>query len=210
MSVAQKKRTNVKKTIKLFIQNVWKLHELSKTIILNKNSQFILLFWQFFCRISNIKTKLSTIFHFITDEQNENFNQKMKQYLRVYVNYQQNDWSDWLSMIKYVSNALNFISIKLSSFFVNYKFKFRMSFKSIKMNDTARKRILKRKIISFHIKMKKIQLFAKEHFDQSWKKQNTQTRTEKKSQNINLKIKFDCWQKTSKLNDWSKNWMTNS
>jgi cation transporter-like permease len=38
-----------------------------------------------------IKAKLSTAFHLETNKQSEIFNQKMKRYLRAYVNHQQDD-----------------------------------------------------------------------------------------------------------------------
>jgi hypothetical protein len=41
-----------------------------------------------------IKTKLFTTFHSETDEQSEIFNQKMKRYLRIYINHQQDDEAD--------------------------------------------------------------------------------------------------------------------
>jgi hypothetical protein len=43
------------------------------------------------CKILRIKTKLFTIFYSKTNNQSENFNQKIKRYLRVYVNHQEND-----------------------------------------------------------------------------------------------------------------------
>ena len=87
--------------------------------------------------------------------------------MRVYVNYQQNNWSEWFSMIEYVFDALNLIFTKLSSFFVNYRFESRVNFELIKINDTTRKKILKQKTTNIHTDMKKIWLFAKKHFDQT-------------------------------------------
>ena len=40
-------------------------------------------------RILGIKTKLSTVFHLQTDEQTEQMNQELKQYLRFFVDYRQ-------------------------------------------------------------------------------------------------------------------------
>jgi hypothetical protein len=80
--------TTIEKTIKLFIQHVWKLHELFITMISDRESQFISLVWDTICKMFKIKTKLFTAFHSKTDEQSEIFNQKMKRYLRVYVNHQ--------------------------------------------------------------------------------------------------------------------------
>jgi hypothetical protein len=78
----------VEETAKLLIQHVWKLHELSTTMISNKESQFISLIWDIICKMSRIKTKLFIAFHSKTNNQSEIFNQKMKRYLRAYVNHQ--------------------------------------------------------------------------------------------------------------------------
>jgi hypothetical protein len=80
--------TTIEKTIKLFIQHVWKLHELFITMIFDKESQFISLVWDTICKMLKIKAKLFTTFYSKTDKQSEIFNQKMKRYLRVYVNHQ--------------------------------------------------------------------------------------------------------------------------
>jgi hypothetical protein len=84
----------VEETTKLFIQHVWKLHELSKTMISNKESHFISLIWNIVCKMLRIKTKLFITFHSKTNDQSEIFNQKMKKYLREYVNHQHNNWID--------------------------------------------------------------------------------------------------------------------
>ena len=113
---AEKERTKIDETMKMLIDHVWKLHELSKTIIFDRDPQFVSLIWTALCKILSIKTKLSTAFHSEIDEQSEKFNQKMKRYFRVYINYQQNDWSSWLSMIKYASNASTSTSSTMSPF----------------------------------------------------------------------------------------------
>jgi hypothetical protein len=132
----------IEKTIKLFIQHVWKLHELLITMIFDRESQFISLVWDTICKMLKIKTKLFTAFHSQTNEQSEIFNQEMKRYLRAYVNHQQNDWIDWLSMIEYVSNVFISITTQVFSFLVNYDFESRMSFDHTSLKEnTNRKRI---------------------------------------------------------------------
>ena len=159
----EKNETNAEKIAKLFVRNVWKLHDLFTIIISNRNSQFVSFTWNTLCKILNIKIKFSIVFHSKIDDQNEISNQKMKRYLRTYVNYQQNDWFDWFSMIEYVSNVFVFASIKLFSFFVNYDFESRMNFESMKIKNTTRKRIFDQKTKNIHINMKKIWFFAKDH-----------------------------------------------
>jgi hypothetical protein len=89
-----KEDINAKKTTLLLINYVWKLHELSNTITLNRESQFIFSIWKIVCQILKINVKLFIVFHLKTDDQSEIVNQEMKWYLRSYYNYQQNDWSE--------------------------------------------------------------------------------------------------------------------
>jgi hypothetical protein len=90
---AEENETFAEKTAKLLINHVWKLHELSSTIMSNRESQFISLVWKNVCETLKINVKLSTTFHSKTDDQSEIANQKMKRYLRNYCTYQQDDWS---------------------------------------------------------------------------------------------------------------------
>jgi hypothetical protein len=60
--------TTAEETTKLFIQHVWKLHELLTTMISNRDSQFIFLVWDTICRMLRIKTKLFIAFYSKTNE----------------------------------------------------------------------------------------------------------------------------------------------
>jgi hypothetical protein len=162
---AEEDDTFAEKTTKLLIKHVWKLHELSSTIISDRESQFISFVWKIVYETLKINVKLSTTFHSKTDDQSEIANQKMKRYLRSYCNYQQNDWSKWLFMTKFVSNAVTFAFIELSIFMTNYEFESRMSFNSLdtKTNDrlSDKERILTQKTTTIAEKMKDIWDFIK-------------------------------------------------
>ncbi len=147
----------VEKTIKLLIQHVWKLHELSTTMIFDKESQFISLIWDIVCKMLRIKTKLFIAFHSKTNDQSEIFNQKIKEYFRVYVNHQQNDWADWLFMTKYVFNTSIFVITQIFSFLINYEFDSRMNFDfSSSEKNTVKKRIQRSRKEEIVFNMKKI------------------------------------------------------
>jgi hypothetical protein len=49
--------------------------------------------------------KLSMAFHPQTDRESEQVNQEIEQYLRIYGNFQQNDWAFLLPIIKFAHNA---------------------------------------------------------------------------------------------------------
>jgi hypothetical protein len=164
--------TTTEKTTKLFIQHVWKLHELLITMIFDRDSQFIFLIWDIICKMLKIKAKLFIAFHSKTNEQNEIFNQKMKRYLRVYVNHQQNDWTNWLFMTKYAFNAFISIIIQMSSFLANYEFESRMNFDQMKFDENiAKNRVNKFRKKEIVFIMKNIWKFAKKHMKKSQQSQ---------------------------------------
>ncbi len=160
---AAEEGTNAEEIARLLINHVWKLHELSSTIVSDRESQFISLVWKAICRTLKIDVKLSIAFHSETDDQSEIANQKMERYLRIYCNYQQDDWSDWLSMIEFVFNAAISASTELSAFMTNYGFESRMSFDSSEEDSSksARERVLCRKRSNITEKMKDIWDFTK-------------------------------------------------
>jgi len=56
-------KTSVEGLARLFRDNIWKLHRLSKSIILDRGSQFAAgIIWEL-NRMLEIKSKLSTVFH---------------------------------------------------------------------------------------------------------------------------------------------------
>jgi hypothetical protein len=119
-----------------------------------------------------IKAKLFIAFHSKTDEQSEIFNQKMQRYLRVYVNHQQDDWTDWLFMTEYAFNAFISTITQMFSFLVNYEFESRMSFDHVEFAENTIKnrmnRFRRRKIV---FTMKSIWKFAKKHMKKSQQSQ---------------------------------------
>jgi hypothetical protein len=156
-------KTNAEEIARLLINHVWKLHELSNTIISNRESQFISLVWKSICETLKIDVKLSIAFHSKTDDQSEIANQKMKRYLRNYCNYQQDDWFEWLSTIEFASNVVIFVSTELFVFRTNYDFESRMSFDfSTDIQESVRERILTRKNSNIIDKMRNIWNFTKQ------------------------------------------------
>ena len=72
----------------------------------------------------------------------------MEKHFRTFVNYQQNDWVDKLSIAKFAANNNNFSSTRLSLFFASRGLHPRISFDVVDLSDTiTRKRINKKKAI---------------------------------------------------------------
>ena len=79
---------------RLFRDNVWRLHELPESVVLDRGPQFAAELIKKLNRILGIKTKLSTTFHLQTDGQTEGMNQELEQYLQFFVDYKQKDWPE--------------------------------------------------------------------------------------------------------------------
>ena len=75
-----------------------------------------------------IETKLSTAYHLQTDGQTERTNQELEQYLKMYVNHRQNNWSEWLAIAKFAFNNKVHTVIKMSPFKTNYGRELRIGF----------------------------------------------------------------------------------
>jgi len=76
-------------------------------------------------------------------------NQKLEQYLRIFTNYRQEQWPDWLEIAEFTYNNKAYSSIKTLLFKTNYGQDPRMEF------ETKRKGKYKR-VEKFVIKMKEI------------------------------------------------------
>ena len=65
----------------MYINQIYQIYELSDFIVSDQKSQFIFAFWNEFCRILEIKLKLSTAHHTQIDDQTEIVNQHIQQQL---------------------------------------------------------------------------------------------------------------------------------
>ena len=79
------------KTVNIFYQHVWKLHELLDNLISNWKAQFISKFWKLLCKWLKIQINLFIASHLKTDNQIKHVNVIMKHYFWAFVNYLQND-----------------------------------------------------------------------------------------------------------------------
>ena len=68
---------------------MWKLHRLPESIISDWEPQFAIGIMQELNKILGIESKLLTVFYPQTDEQIERVNQKLEQYLRMFIDHRQ-------------------------------------------------------------------------------------------------------------------------
>ena len=126
--VAITEKTTAEGLARLFRDNVWKLHGLPESVILDRGLQFVAGLTKELNKMLGIETKLSTAYYPQTDEQIERTNQELEQYLRIYVNYRQKNWSEWLATAEFAFNNKVHTVTKSSLFQVNYGRELRIGF----------------------------------------------------------------------------------
>ena len=118
--VATTEKTTAEGLARLFRDNVWKLHGLPESVISDKGPQFVVGLTRELNKMLGIETKLSTAYHPETDGQTKRTNQELEQYLRMYVNHRQNNWSEWLARAEFIFNNKVHTATKMLLFQVNY------------------------------------------------------------------------------------------
>ncbi|RMZ78500.1 hypothetical protein DV736_g6691, partial [Chaetothyriales sp. CBS 134916] len=101
---------------------VFKRYGFPLSIVSDRGSLFISLYWTTFCYYLRIKRKLSTAFHPQTDGQTERMNQQLECYIRCYLNDEQSNWTSLLSAAEFAINSSYNSTIKSIPFRVAYNF----------------------------------------------------------------------------------------
>ena len=70
----------------LYLQHIWKLHELPRSTLSNQTSQFITKFMHKLYRLLGITILSSTAYHPQSDGQTQCVNQELKQYICIFIN----------------------------------------------------------------------------------------------------------------------------
>jgi len=126
--VTMTEKITVEGLARLFRDNVWKLHGLPESVISDRGPQFVAGLMRELNKMLGIETKLSTAYYLQTDRQMKRKNQELEQYLRMYINHRQNNWSEWLAMAEFAFNNKVHTIIKSSPFKINYGREPRMGF----------------------------------------------------------------------------------
>ena len=124
----------------LFLRYVFTKHGTPSNIISDRGKHFTSGFWISLCEILGIKGNLSTAYHPKTDGQTERVNQILEQYLRIYINYQQDDWAHLLPLAEFAYNNTAHSATQVTPFFVNKGFhpKLKVSLTLVTLEDAYR------------------------------------------------------------------------
>ena len=119
--IPYKEASNAEDLAYTFIKYVVANHGMPEEIISDRDKLFTSKFWKSLMAQLGTKQKMSTAFHPQTDGQTERANQTMEQYLRAYVNYEQDNWVGLLPLAQFVCND-SISSLGETPFYANYGF----------------------------------------------------------------------------------------
>ena len=105
---------------RLFFDKIFKHHGIPDLLVSDRGTQFTSRFSKALCPLIGIEQKLSTRFHPQTDGQTERINAVLEQYLRGYINYQQRNWVELLTIAEFLYNNTISATTGITPFFALY------------------------------------------------------------------------------------------
>jgi transposase InsO family protein len=118
--IPTKETMNAPQLAHLLLTHIITNHGMPKYITSDRDKLFTSKFWKSLADLMGIDHRLSTAYHPQTNGQTERTNQTIEQYLRHYINYEQNDWSHFLPMAQFAYNNAIHSTTQETPFFTNY------------------------------------------------------------------------------------------
>jgi len=122
MFISFKKTTTASVLMYIILQELINNHRLSKKFITDRDKLFTSKFWETLTAELEINHKMLTAYHSQTDKQSKQMNQMIKMYLRHYVNRNQNNWVQLLSMTQFAYNNTQNETTEETPFQANYEY----------------------------------------------------------------------------------------
>jgi len=103
----------------LFVLHVFSKHGFPSHVTSNRGSEFVSNFFRSLGTALEMQLHFTSGYHPEGDGQTEHMNQTLEQYLHVYYNYQQDNWSELLSLAEFAYNNAPSATTGVSPFFAN-------------------------------------------------------------------------------------------
>lgn len=103
----------------LFVLHVFSKHGIPSHVTSDRGSEFVSHFFRSLGTVLNMRLHFTSGYHPEGDGQTERVNQTLEQYLRIYCNYQQDNWSSLLPIAEFAYNNAPNETTGTSPFFAN-------------------------------------------------------------------------------------------
>src|SRR3979490_1734083 len=104
---------------KLFVLHVFSKHGVPSHVTSDRGSKFVSHFFRSLGKALDMHLHFTSGYHPEGDGQTEHVNQTLEQYLQVYCNYQQDNWSELLPLAEFAYNNAPNATTGISPFFAN-------------------------------------------------------------------------------------------
>jgi len=107
---------------RLFVLHVFSKHGVPSHVISDRGLEFVSNFFRSLGTALNMWLYFTSGYHPEDDGQTKHTNQTLKQYLHVYCNYQQDNWSELLPLVEFAYNNALSATTGVFPFFANKKY----------------------------------------------------------------------------------------
>jgi len=131
-----------------YFEHVICKRDIPDNIVTNRRQEFTSQFWNRVSSHLSISHRLSTAFQPQTDGQTEQQNQTMEQYIRVFSNYEQDNWGQLLPLAEFAYNNSVHHSTRMRPFWADHHYHPPMQFEPPKAPSILRSEILANATVS--------------------------------------------------------------
>jgi len=107
---------------RLFVTHVFSKHGVPSHVTSDRGSEFVSYFFHSLGTALDMRLHFTSGYHLEANGQVEQTNQTLEQYLRVYCNYQQDNWSELLPLAEFAYNNAPSATTGVSPFFANKRY----------------------------------------------------------------------------------------
>ncbi|KAJ9524331.1 hypothetical protein QJQ45_008531 [Haematococcus lacustris] len=105
---------------KLFLEHVFRLHGMPRSVVSDRGPQFHNKFWAEMTKLLQVQVNLSSAYHPETDGQTERVNRVIEEMLRHFIRPDQRDWAEYLPLVEFAINNAWQESVRSTPFYLNY------------------------------------------------------------------------------------------
>src|SRR6201996_2184318 len=175
---------------RLFLIHVFSKHGVPSHVTSDRGSEFVSHFFRSLGELLDMKLHFTSGYHPSADGQTERANQTLEQYIRMFTNYQQDNWSSLLPLAEFSYNNAPNASTGLSPFFANKGYDPAITIHPEYELASSRAHKFVTDLSELHEELRKAILLSQEHYQRSADKNRIPPPNFKVGDRVFVKAKF--------------------
>src|SRR5258707_10562996 len=151
----------------LFLTHIFSKHSTPGHVTSDRRTEFVSHFFRSLGSLLNMKLHFTSGYHLEGDGQMECINQVLEQYLRAYMNYQQDDWAPLLPLVEFAYNNATSETTRVSPFFANKGYHPRMTPNLLALSSSSEAQCYIADLDQLHAQLKTSIAEAQERYQKS-------------------------------------------